>query len=82
MLMLSFLSLHSAGAVTAHELFHVRNAAAVKVTDHAVLQAGSCNCKFERGLLVLILVQAVDQTARKAVAAAHTVNNVADLIFL
>ena len=76
------LSLHSARAVAAHELFHIGNADTVKVTDHAVLQTGSCNCKFERGLLVLIVVQSIDQAARKAVAAAHTVNNVADLIFL
>ena len=72
------LSLHSACAVAAHELFHVGNADTVKVADDAVLQTGSCNCKLERRLLVLILVQAVDQTARKAVAAAHAVNNVAD----
>ena len=82
MLMLSFLSLHSACAVAAHELFYIRNADTVKVADHAVLQATGRDRKLERLLFILIMVQAVDQTARKAVAAAHAVNNVADLIFL
>ena len=65
MLMFSCLSLHSACAVAAHELFHVGNADTVKVADDAVLQAARRDGKFERGLLVLILVQAVDQAARK-----------------
>ena len=38
MLMLSFLSLHSACAVAAHELFYIRNADTVKVTDDTVLE--------------------------------------------
>ena len=74
MLMLSFLSLHSAGAVAAHELFHVRNADTVKVADHAMLQAACRHREFQCGLLVLIVVQAIDQAARKAVAAADAVD--------
>ena len=80
MLMLSFLSLHSAGAVAAHELFHIGNADTVKVADDAVLQAAGRDCKLERRLLVLIVVQAVDQAACKRVAAAHAVDNVPNFV--
>ena len=70
MLMLSFLSLHSAGAVAAHELRHIGDRSTVEITDDAVLQAARRDCELERRLLVLIVVQPVDQAARKAVAAA------------
>ena len=76
------LSLHSACTVAAHELFHVGNADTVKVADDAVLEAARRDGKFQRRLLVLILVQAVDQTARKAVTAADAVDDVADFVFL
>src|SRR5699024_1127176 len=71
MLMLSFLSLHAAGAVAAHELGDVGDGDAVEIAGDAVLQAARRDCELERRLLVLIVVQPVDQAARKAVAAAH-----------
>ena len=74
-------ALYSSRAVAAHELFDIANAHAVKVADDAVLEAACRNCEFERQLLVLILVQVVDQTARKAVAAANAVDNVPDFVF-
>ena len=70
MLMLSFLSLHAAGAVAAHELGDVGDGDAVEIAGDAVLQAARRDCELERRLLVLIVVQPVDQAARKAVAAA------------
>ena len=71
-----FSPLHSAGAVAAHELRHVGNIHAVEVADDRVLQAARRHGKLQRGLLVLIVVQSIDQAARKAVAAAHTVDDV------
>ena len=47
-----------------------------------VLQAARRDGKLERGLLVLIVVQTVDQAAGKAVAAADAVDDVADLVLL
>jgi len=47
-----------------------------------VLQAAGGNREFECGLLVLVMVQAIDQTAGEAVAAAHTVDNISDFVFL
>ena len=75
------LALHSASAVAAHELFYIRNADTVKVTDDTVLEAACRNCEFERQLLVLIMVQPVDQAARKRIAAADAVDNVPDFVF-
>ncbi|MEI3085807.1 MAG: hypothetical protein V8S87_07305 [Oscillospiraceae bacterium] len=63
------LSLDSAGAVAAHELFNIGNADAVGVTEDAVLEAGRRNGELKRGLLVVVIVQAVDQAAGKVVAA-------------
>jgi len=71
MLMLSFLSLHAAGAVAAHELGDVGDGDAVEIAGDAVLQAAGCNCKLECRLLVLIMVKAINQTAREAVTAAQ-----------
>lgn len=82
MLMLSFLSLHAAGAVAAHELRHIGDRSTVEITDDAVLQAAGCNCKLECRLLVLIMVEAINQTAREAVTAAHAVDDIPDLILL
>ncbi len=78
--MLSFLSLHAAGAVAAHELGDVGDGDAVEIAGDAVLQAARRDCELERRLLVLILVQPVDQAARKAVTAAHAVDNVPNFV--
>ena len=64
MLMLSFLSLHAAGAVAAHELGDVGDGDAVEIAGDAVLQAARRDCELERRLLVLIVVQPVDQAAK------------------
>ena len=77
-----FLSLHPTRAVAAHEFFHVGDGHAVEIADDAVLQAAGGNREFECGLLVLVMVQAIDQTAGEAVAAAHTVDNISDFVFL
>ena len=73
-------ALYSSRAVAAHELFDIANAHAVKVTNHAVLEAACRNCEFERQLLVLILVQPVDQAARKRIAAADPVDDVPNFV--
>lgn len=50
------LSLDSSGAIAAHEFGHVGDGYTVKIADDAVLQAACCDCKFERGLLVLVMI--------------------------
>ena len=47
-----------------------------------MLEAGRRNGELKRGLLAVVIVQAVDQAAGKAVAAADTVDDVADLVAL
>ena len=76
------LTLNSAGSITASELLHIRNTDTVKVADDGVFQAGSSHGKLQRLLFILVGVQAVDQAAGEAVTATHTVDDVADLIFL
>ena len=76
------LPLHSSRAVAAHEFGHVGDGHAVKIADDAVLEATGCNCEFERRLLVLVMIQAIDQAAREAVAAADTIDDIADFVFL
>ena len=47
-----------------------------------MLQAARCHGKLQRGLLVLIVVETVEQAAGKAVAAADAVHDVANLVLL
>src|SRR5699024_1547330 len=75
-------ALDAAGAVAAGQLLHVGDADPVEVADDGVLQAGGRHGELQGLLLVLIVGQAVDQAAGKAVAAAHTVDDVPDLVFL
>ena len=46
-------ALYSSCAVAAHELFDIANAHAVKVADHAVLEAACRNCEFERSVMAM-----------------------------
>ena len=55
-----FLSLHPTRAVAAHEFGYIGNGNAVEIADDAVLEAAGRDCEFERGLLVLVMIQAVD----------------------
>ena len=76
------LPLYAACAVATHQLFNIRDIHSVEVTENTVLQAGSRHREFQPLLPVGIVVEAVDQAAAKAVTAANTVDDVADLIFL
>ena len=70
------LSLDTAGAVAASQLFNLSDSNHVIVALDGVLQSGSCHSKFNRSLGVLAGQNGVDQAAAERVAAAHAIDDV------
>ena len=75
-----FLSLHPTRAVAAHEFCYVGNGNTVEIADDAVLEAACRDCEFQCGLLAFVMVQAIEQAARNAVAAADAVDDVPNFV--
>ena len=70
------LALHASRAGTLHQALDLRDGDAVVVAQNRVLQAGCRHSELQRGLLVRVGVQAVNQAAAEGVAAAHAVNDI------
>ena len=70
------LPLHTAGAVAAGQLLHLRDGGEVVVALDGVLQSGGRHGELHRRLGVLAGQQGVDQAAAEAVAAADAVDDV------
>ena len=75
------LSLDSAGAVSAHELFDLVHRDKVEVVLDGVLQAACRDCELDGLLTAGAAEEGLDEAAAKAVAAADAVDNV-DEVFL
>ena len=75
-------ALDAAGTIAVGQLFHLGRCNHVIIALDGMLERGGRHGKFHSPLIALTGEQCVNQTAAEAVAAAHTVNNVADLIFL
>ena len=71
----AFLALNAAGAVAARKRFYLLTGNEVEVAGDCMLQRGRRYAEFQRGLEVLTVQKAGDYAARKAVAAAYTVND-------
>ena len=70
------LSLDTAAAVTAGQLFDLSDSDHVVVTADGVLQSGSSDCELNSFLRGLAAQQGVDQTAAEGVTAANAVDDV------
>ena len=73
-------ALHAPAAAPLHQAFHLGHAHAVEVAADGVLEAAGRHGEFQRRLFILIGVEAINQAAAEAVAAAHAVHDVGDAV--
>ena len=76
------LSLNTTTAVAAYKVFNLCTRNNVHIPRNCVLKCRSRNTVFESALKVFTVKETADNTAGKAVAAAHTVNNGMNSVFL